>query len=107
MTYFNPAIYNKENLRKNDRKQLEYCEQVFKNVIMNTKADFDASEFGGNSNTMKQIVNEIVESFCNELRVNLGYELQENVVGIIDNYGEDEAPEREVYTTFLYNIFDH
>ncbi len=106
MTYFNPAIYNKENLRSRDRKELEYYQEVFNNVITNSQTDFCNADFGGNSPTMQNILNEVIQSFCEALRTDLGYAMQEQVVGIIDNYEDDSVEEREEYTTFLYNKED-
>lgn len=101
MTYFNPAIFNKENLKEKDRKELEYYEDVFKNVIANTEFDYCANDdFGGNSPTMKNMLSEVIHSFCEALRTDLGYAMQEQVVAMIDSYDED-VPEREEYTTFI------
>jgi hypothetical protein len=39
MTYFNPKIYNKQNLKKEDRRELEYYNNMFLNVIDSALTD--------------------------------------------------------------------
>lgn len=103
MSYFNPKIYNKQNLREDDLSELSYWETVFRNLIDNTQMQERVST---GSQTMDNIKDEVIAGFCEELKVALGYELQQNAVAIIDNYGED-VPEREDFETFIYGEEDN
>ena len=96
MTYFNPQIFNRENLKEQDRKELDYWNDTFINVIENCKEYYEVDD-----GTLGQIKKEVVEDFCKLLRVNLGVEMQENVAGIINNYEED-VELREEHTDYFY-----
>ncbi len=98
MTYFNPKIYNKQNLKEKDRKELEYWNDVFTNIIENAKFDCCPDDDG---DTIKKIQYEIIERFCRDLRINLGWTMQDHVIAIIDDYDESIA-EVENYETFFY-----
>ena len=99
MSFFNPRIYNKQNLKNEDRKELEYWHDVFSNMIENARDSY----IDTGSKTLDNVVQEIIDSFCEDLKSCLGVTMQENVVSIIDGYGEEhETPELENYDTFLY-----
>lgn len=96
MSYYNPKIFNKQNLKAEDRTELDYWDGVFKNVVLNTKEDYD-----DDIPAITELKKQIIDDFCEKLKTNWGYELQENVVSIIDNYEEDieevENPETYFY----------
>lgn len=96
MSFFNPKIYNKENLKEDDLSELEYWDNQFKTIIEDCRTEF----FNSGSPTFDKMRQEIIDDFCRGMRDLLGYIMQENVVGIIDNYS-GEVVEREEYTTFL------
>ena len=100
MTYFNPRIYNKQNLKEKDRKELEYWKEVFDSVIENAKERFVSSTIT-DIQTIDTLLTEVAEEFCEYVRADLGYQLQDNVVSIIDNY-EGDIEEVEEPETFLY-----
>lgn len=102
MSCFNPKIYNKQNLKEDDLSELSYWETVFKNLIENTQMQ---ERLSTGSRTLDNVKDEIIAGFCEELKVALGEELQQNAVAIIDNYGED-VPEREEFETFLCDAED-
>lgn len=56
----------------------------------------------GTTKIIKKIISDIVEEFCEELKTHIGYELQENVVSIIDNYEDDEIKNISNPETYLY-----
>ena len=99
MSYFNPKIYNKQNLKEKDRIELEYWEDEFVSLIKTAQDNFQLGSTG--SKTIDRIREEIVDNFCKELKIALGCFLQDNVVGIIDHYDE-EVDEVEEYETFFY-----
>lgn len=98
MTYFNPKIYNKDNLKDEDLRELEYWNEVFTNVIDNSFDDFCLKEMD-DSETLRKIKTELIGNFCKMVKTNLAYAMQDNIVGIIDNYDED-VEEVENPTTF-------
>lgn len=99
MSFFNPKIYNKQNLKEDDLSELEYWHGVFTSVIDN--AEFDAYADTECCKVFRDARNEIIKDFCHELKTKLGYTMQDNVVGIIDNY-DDDVQEREEFETFIY-----
>lgn len=99
MSYFNPRIYNKENLKEDDRRELEFWRDQFHNVIENAK-DSALDESG--SPTLDKMKSELIGTFCEHLKIALGYAIQEIVVGTIEGYNT-EIPERDTYETFLYD----
>ena len=101
MSYFNPKIFNRENLNDKDRAKLDYWRDNFLNVIENAFYDFENT----GSATVDKIKREFIADFCDTLRERLGEALQENLVSIIDGY-EHEVPERDEYTDYLYDPED-
>ena len=100
MTYFNPRIYNKQNLKEKDRKELEYYNNMFLNVIDSALTD-EHDEYDDGSIAGK-IRLEFCEQFCDRLKTKLGYAMQDIVVSIIDGYKDDhEVKKIDDYETFL------
>lgn len=102
MSYYNPKIYNKENLRDEDRIRLEGWYDIFETVVENEKDDFDEST---GSETLDKIRQEIIDDFAKKVMNSLGMYFQDMLIGIIDGYSED-VPEREEYTTFMEDADD-
>jgi predicted nuclease with TOPRIM domain len=101
MTYFDPAIYCKQNLKKEDLEALELTEKIAKETL-ESALDHAESDYEGMSEILDRIQVEIVKSFAEIFRLELGYVLQDYVVGIIDSYegGVEEVEEPE---TFYYD----
>lgn len=102
MSYFDPKIYCKQNLKEADRKELEYWHCEFDSVICNAELDFTLDKNVGIP-AIDAIINDIVKEYGEYLREKLGYTLQNNLVGCIENYGEDVVSEVEDPETFLYD----
>lgn len=99
MTYFNPKIYNRNNLEEKDRKALDYIKNFLDNVIEDTK-----EQYGDKADTetiLGKIQMEIVENFCEMLKVDMGFQLQEEIVYFIDGY-EKDVEEVENPDTYYY-----
>lgn len=101
MSYFNPKIFNRENLNDQDRAKLDYWHDEFDNVIENAFDDFEST----GSTTADKIKREFIADFCDTLRERLGEALQDNLVSFIDGY-RHEVKEREEYTDYLYDPED-
>ena len=100
MTYFNPKIFCKQNLKESDRKELEYWNQAFDNVINNAEFDFTIDTSIGIP-AIDAIISDTVKAYGEVLRDKLGQTMQDNLIGIIDGY-EDDVHEVEEPETFMY-----
>lgn len=100
MTYFDPAIFNKQNLKPKDRKELDFWEDIFKNVISTTRDEFECACIGLGE-TIFKIVNEISAEWVGKLHEALGAALQEVLIGIIEEYEDGVIPQKE-YETYIY-----
>lgn len=100
MTYFNPKIFCKQNLKESDRKELEYWKQTFDNVINNAEFDFTIDTSIGIP-AIDAIISDTVKAYGEVLKDKLGQMMQDNLIGIIDGY-EDDVHEVEKPETFLY-----
>lgn len=89
--------YNRENLKKEDRQELDFWRKVVLNVIDNTLFDYQRE-----SGILSQIQAEIAKEFSDALKVDFGYRLMDVLTGYIDNYEED-LPERDEFTTYFYD----
>ena len=100
MSYFNPKIFNKNNLKAEDRTELDFWDGEVKNLILNAQDEYELANCD-DVPMLVELKKQIVSEFCSLLRTQWGYTLQENVVGIIDNYEEDieevENPETYYY----------
>lgn len=99
MSYFDPKIYCKQNLKAQDKRELDYWEQAFVNVVANTQDQLELEHDG--VPILNEIEKQVIEAFCKKLRVNIGYELQETVVGLIDGY-ENEVESVDNPETYHY-----
>ena len=100
MTYFNPKIFCKQNLKESDRKELEYWNQAFDNVINNAEFDFTL-DTDIKIPAINAIISDTVKAYGEVLRDKLGQMMQDNLIGIIDGY-EDDVHEVEEPETFMY-----
>ena len=100
MSYFDPKIYNKQNLKTQDRQELDYWERVFLNDIEYAAEDIQLDMPA--IPVLADIVNQTVAAFCESLKEKIGYTLQEAAVGMIEDY-EGEVDEVENPETYIYN----
>ena len=100
MTYFNPKIFCKQNLKESDRKELEYWKQSFDNLICNAEFDFTL-DADIEIPAINAIISDTVKAYGEVLRDKLGQMMQDNLIGIIDGY-EDDVHEVEEPETFMY-----
>ncbi len=102
MSYYNPKIYNKQNLKEKDLRELEYYEGMFHNAIENVLCDYKG-EFPKGVDTL---VEGIANDFAKRLKVYLGCQLNEEMVSIIDKYEDEDVKEIEEPTLFDYDDKD-
>lgn len=103
MSCYNPKIYNKQNLKEKDLRELEYYEGVFHTLIDNVVEDYEQEDY---PKGIDVLVEGIAKDFAERLKVVLGYQLNEDMVSIIDNYDEDDVEEIENPETFDYEDED-
>lgn len=93
MSYFDPKIYNKQNLKEEDRKELDFYEGLLEtsiNCVLEDEVDDEVNEAG----ILAQIKKEIYEECCNNIKELFGMQLQMAAINIIDDYeNEVEAVE--------------
>jgi hypothetical protein len=104
MSYYDPHIYNKQNLKEKDLKELSYYEGEFCNAVESAKEDY-LDEISDKLPTLKKLVGEIIGDFIKECKVRFGYALHDMTVSIIDNYDAD-VDEVDNPETFLYKDDD-
>lgn len=95
--YYDNTIYNRENLKEKDRKELDFWFSFMNNVIDGVMADDEPLGL----KTLDKMINEIEENVAEQIKENLKANMQEYLVAIIDGY--DEVEKREEYTTYYDN----
>ena len=101
MTWFNPNVYCKQNLKEDHRESLEYCERVCKDAIEHAQMEYEEALEDEGSKVLASIKKEIVASFVEYLRYELGDILQDECVSMISSY-ENDVPSVEDPETFDY-----
>ena len=89
MSYFDPHYFNKDNLKKEDKAFLDHAEEVALRTFANTKELFDGI-VDDLPVSIHSMIMDVIDSFEEYYKSELGTELQMEVVSIIDNYPEDE-----------------
>ena len=103
MTYFNPKIFNKNNLKEKDRKELEYYDSLAKNCIDATLEDIKLEHLY--NKILDKIYVEVAQEIRDSFLEHWGYTMQAQIVGILDSddYSDEDIKEYEKYDTFLYD----
>lgn len=102
MSYFDPKIYCKQNLKAEDRERLEAGEKLVNMVIDRASIDYEEDvEDDEEIEVFAKIKKEVVECFVEYLKFWTANVLQEKLVGLIDNY-EGEVEEVEDPEFFEY-----
>lgn len=96
MTYFDPHIYNRENLKPRDRAELDYWLNAFNNAIYNATDDMELGD-----GAIDQLKADVVSEYTELLKDELGLELQDNLVAFIEGYDED-IKKRVTYTDYKH-----
>ena len=84
MTYFDPHIYCKQNLKEEDLKEMEYWKRVFEDTINNAKIAYDEE-----GDILDDIRKKVIDSFCEELEKSLNEQMQAQLEGCIESYEGD------------------
>lgn len=97
MTYFNPKIYNRENLKEEDRDELDFWHDKIISIILDARDDYDYDE----KDSVANIEWDIISPFCDYLKERFCLEIQEILVSLIESYDKD-MQEVEENTDYLY-----
>ncbi len=89
MSYYDPEIYNIENLKDEDRQYLSELEYIKENILCDETVDEYLSEFGYGK-TASAILAELFIPFIHRLSEDVDLHIQELIVGMIDNYSDEE-----------------
>lgn len=98
MSYFDPEIYNKQNLKPEDRSELDFVQSMINDVIDSALSSYVWCE---EIESLKILKKQIAENFSEHLKEKFGYSLNDICVSIIDGY-EDDVQKVEDYETYLY-----
>lgn len=98
MSYFDPKVYNIDNLKPEDRNTLKYWCERFVGIIESVQ-DIEDDTCG----TLNKIKGEIIEEFCNELYGNIASLFQEETVYAIDNYPDEDENGNEIFVEEVAN----
>lgn len=90
MSFFNNKIYCKQNLKPEDRERLEAGEKLVESIIEKASYDYETDvEDDEEIDAFAKIKKEVVESFVEYLKYWTASVLQDELIGLIDNYEED------------------
>lgn len=104
MTWFNPKIYNRENLTKEARSEMDYwCKTVVNNVL---NAKFNFCEDGTGSETFDKMRSEIVDNFCQYLILQIAHTFNDNIVASIEADNHDKDVEEVENPTSYIDLVD-
>lgn len=90
---FDYKIYNKQNLKEEDRQKLDLFQEKIENVIDKTEFDYEVEP-----GILGAIRTEVIGQFVEELKKMFGFELQNMAAEIIDNYEEEVKPVEDPIT---------
>ena len=99
MSYFDPQVYNKQNLKEKDRSELDY---YYNQVMQDIDDCLSVYESDAEDSTMEKMEYEIAKDFCDELKTAIGCSFQEVCVSIIDNYDEEVRLQEHPETYYYY-----
>lgn len=94
MTYFDPHIYNRENLKAKDREELDYWLNAFNNAIYNATDDMELGD-----GTIDQLKADVVSEFTELLEDEFRLELQDDLIAIIEGY-DGAINKKATWTTY-------
>ena len=99
----NHRYYNKENLKESDRHELDFWFDEFMNAVANVECEHEPFDEDEEQTVLGRIHSEIAAEVLDDLREHIGWQFDEIMVSIIDNY-DDEVPEVKNFTTYSMNV---
>lgn len=88
MSYFDPKIYNIQNLKKEDQKEINFWRELVHNEAENFIFDAEISRKTEND-TLKKIHAEITDQIMTDFLKNFEYKVVDVIVSMIDGYSDD------------------
>lgn len=100
--FANPTIYNRENLKPEDRKELDFW---FNEII--TEIIVTLEEHPTGVSALDDLISDIQKDYAHDLIYNFGVNIDEVMVSLIDGYPEDVPCEAvEEFTTYTMKAED-
>ncbi len=99
MKYLDISKYNKQNLKKEDREELDRCRELIDRSVDRALYAYDCDTW---SKTINKALKEVVDTFSREVKSKSRGVLQNELGRRIDSYGDDvEIKEVECPDTYL------
>lgn len=98
MSYFDPRIYNKQNLTEKDRREMDFWNEEVINTVEYVEDEYLS---GIELESVRNLAAPFIHEFCKELLDDWGTEMHTITTSTIDNYDYDVEP-IEDYETYLY-----
>lgn len=93
MTYFDPEIYNEENLNANDKAEIQFWKTEFENAVYEAEFNmFTAEE--KDRDIFDQMKTSAVREYAEHLKNSLESRIMEYITARIENYTEEEETEK-------------
>lgn len=92
MSYFDPKIYCKQNLKEKDLIEIEHWKDECEVALDMAYDRYEEEHCSGDSMMLDEIKTQIVTEFVEIAKECLGERLQENLVDCIDHYEEELSP---------------
>ena len=89
MTYFDPVIYNEDNLTDADRAEVNFWWENFQNAMLEAE-DMLLDDDGEPEDILNQIQLAVVRRFEKKLKRCLASRITDYIVARIDNYPAEE-----------------
>lgn len=106
MSYFDPKIYCKQNLKEEHRRELDYYWEFVKQGVEYAVSEF-TDMYDSGSGILDKLVKEIADTLKDEILTEFGNRFQYEVVGYIDDYDEDvEVEEYDEPENYFYESED-
>lgn len=89
MSFYDPNIYNENNLKENDRLEIEYWRSAFECAISNASEDIEYSADELGEGVCVNIKN-FLPLYEKKLKQKMEAEIYESIVSMIDNYNTED-----------------
>lgn len=107
MSYFDPTIYCKQNLKEADRAEMERYQKLFNDVLNYTYERYSEDFCNEDSTMLDEVKLQIASTVIELAKDSLGRTLEDHMVGLIDSYEADVViKEHAEPESFLYEPGD-
>lgn len=108
MTYFNPKIYCRENLKESDRRELDFYNEIMLLIIDEALDDAEDQLRGTLSKKAFDLYMDVLRDFAAFTKETIGEKFNDFIVSCIDGYNDDDEDfsieEQEHPTGYDYGL---